>query len=96
MATAEPPSGEFALGEPELRIISIDHLPTFVALEASNEFSDALLNSLLALNDRHTDPVWTRAEKKFKETVNKLPEPYKSRSLIELEPENAKNKDDLI
>ncbi|KAK3941736.1 saccharopine dehydrogenase [Diplogelasinospora grovesii] len=59
---------------PELTVISIDHLPTLVAREASDEFSSLLLPSLLALNSRNTEGVWTRAEKLYKEKVKELPQ----------------------
>ena len=58
---------------PELRIIAIDHLPTMIAREASDEYSKLLLPSLLELKNRHTDGVWTRAEKTFHDRVAELP-----------------------
>lgn len=58
---------------PELRIIAIDHLPTMIAREASDEYSGLLLPSLLELKDRQTAGVWTRAEKTFQERVAELP-----------------------
>ncbi|RYP57835.1 hypothetical protein DL769_009243 [Monosporascus sp. CRB-8-3] len=54
---------------PEVRIIAIDHLPTLIARESSDEYSSLLLPSLLTLNKRDTEGVWTRAEKIFKEKV---------------------------
>ncbi|KAK2593347.1 Saccharopine dehydrogenase [Conoideocrella luteorostrata] len=58
---------------PEIRIISIDHLPTMVARESSDEYSSLLLPSLLTLNRRDTEGVWTRAEKTFRDRVAELP-----------------------
>lgn len=58
---------------PELRIIAIDHLPTMIAREASDEYSGLLLPSLLELKNRETDGVWTRAEKTFRDRVAELP-----------------------
>ncbi|OAQ97592.1 hypothetical protein LLEC1_03516 [Akanthomyces lecanii] len=58
---------------PELRIIAIDHLPTMIAREASDEYSGLLLPSLLELKDRQTAGVWTRAEKTFRDRVAELP-----------------------
>lgn len=58
---------------PELRIIAIDHLPTMIAREASDEYSGLLLPSLLELKNRQTDGVWTRAEKTFRDRVAELP-----------------------
>ncbi|RYP83583.1 hypothetical protein DL770_005367 [Monosporascus sp. CRB-9-2] len=54
---------------PEVRIIAIDHLPTLIARESSDEYSSLLLPSLLTLDKRDTEGVWTRAEKIFKEKV---------------------------
>lgn len=55
--------------DPELRIVAIDHLPTMIARESSDEFSSLLLPSLLALDRRDTEGVWTRAEKVFNDRV---------------------------
>ncbi|RFU72951.1 saccharopine dehydrogenase [Trichoderma arundinaceum] len=66
-----PASGP--LDGPELRIIAIDHLPTMVARESSDEYSSLLLPSLLTLNRRDVEGVWTRAEKIYREKVAELP-----------------------
>ncbi|SPN97528.1 probable saccharopine dehydrogenase (NAD, L-lysine-forming) [Cephalotrichum gorgonifer] len=58
---------------PELRIIAIDHLPTLVARESSDEFSGLLLPALLTLDRRETEGVWQRAEQVFKDRVAQLP-----------------------
>lgn len=58
---------------PELRIIAIDHLPTMIAREASDEYSGLLIDSLLELKNRQTDGVWTRAEKTYQDRVAELP-----------------------
>ncbi|KAI0398213.1 saccharopine dehydrogenase [Xylariaceae sp. FL0594] len=58
---------------PELRIIAIDHLPTMIAREASDEYSSLLLPSLLKLRERKTEGVWTRAEQTFRDRVAELP-----------------------
>ncbi len=60
-------------GEPPLSVISIDHLPSLLPREASEEFSKALLPHLLELKDWRKDPVWARAEKLFQEKVSTLP-----------------------
>lgn len=52
---------------PLLSVISIDHLPTLLPREASEQFSNDLLPSLLELPRRSTAKVWTDAEKLFKE-----------------------------
>jgi saccharopine dehydrogenase (NAD+, L-lysine-forming) len=52
---------------PLLSVISIDHLPTLLPREASEQFSNDLLPSLLQLPHRGTAKVWTDAEKLFNE-----------------------------
>src|SRR6267154_5470284 len=54
-------------GLPLLSVISIDHLPTLLPREASEQFSNDLLPSLLEFPQRKTAKVWTDAEKLFKE-----------------------------
>jgi saccharopine dehydrogenase (NAD+, L-lysine-forming) len=61
------------LDGPELRIIAIDHLPTMIAREASEEYAGLLLPSLLKLRDREKEGVWTRAEQTYRERVSELP-----------------------
>ncbi|KAL8939023.1 MAG: hypothetical protein Q9211_002929 [Gyalolechia sp. 1 TL-2023] len=58
---------------PELTITSIDHLPSLVAREASESFSNLLLPSLKALDRRDKEGVWVRAENLFREKVRELP-----------------------
>ncbi|KAH7323144.1 alanine dehydrogenase [Stachybotrys elegans] len=58
--------------DPQVRIIAIDHLPTLIAREASDEYSAGLLPTLLTLDKRDTEGVWTRAEKVFKEKVAEI------------------------
>jgi saccharopine dehydrogenase (NAD+, L-lysine-forming) len=52
---------------PLLSVISIDHLPTLLPREASEQFSNDLLPSLLELPGRKTAKVWTDAERLFNE-----------------------------
>ncbi|KAJ3541847.1 hypothetical protein NM208_g4406 [Fusarium decemcellulare] len=66
-----PASGH--IDGPELRIIAIDHLPTMVARESSDEYSSLLLPSLLTLDRRDTEGVWKRAEQVYREKVSELP-----------------------
>ncbi|KAJ6604378.1 hypothetical protein DFH09DRAFT_1122490 [Mycena vulgaris] len=54
---------------PGLSVISIDHLPTLLPREASEQFSSDLLPSLLEFPDRQTARVWTDAEKLFKDKL---------------------------
>ncbi|KJZ77287.1 Saccharopine dehydrogenase [Hirsutella minnesotensis 3608] len=56
-----------------LDVISIDHLPSMLPREASEAFSEGLLESLLQLRDRKTSRVWADAEKLFNEKVALLP-----------------------
>ena len=53
-------------GNPPLSVISIDHLPTLLPREASEQFSGDLLPSLLQFP---TSRVWGDAEKLFNEKV---------------------------
>lgn len=50
-------------------MISIDHLPTLLPREASEQFSADLLPSLLELPNRNTARVWTDAERLYKEKL---------------------------
>jgi len=52
-----------------LTVISIDHLPTLLPREASEQFSADLLPSLLELPNRQTAKVWTEAEALFKQKL---------------------------
>lgn len=63
------------LGNPDLplTVISIDHLPSLIPRESSEQFSKALLPSLLQLKDRANARVWKQAEELFKHHVSTLP-----------------------
>ena len=50
-------------------MISIDHLPTLLPREASEQFSADLLPSLLELKDKDSARVWREAENLFKEKM---------------------------
>ncbi|KAJ5287638.1 Saccharopine dehydrogenase [Penicillium angulare] len=63
---------------PPLSVISIDHLPSLLPRESSEQFSEALLPSLLQLKDRTTARVWKQAEELFEEKVATLPETLRS------------------
>ncbi|KZT06814.1 Formate/glycerate dehydrogenase catalytic domain-like protein [Laetiporus sulphureus 93-53] len=56
-------------GNPPLSVISIDHLPTLLPREASEQFSSDLLPSLLEFPNRQTAPVWLNAEKLFRQKL---------------------------
>jgi saccharopine dehydrogenase (NAD+, L-lysine-forming) len=47
-------------------VISIDHLPTLLPRESSEQFSLDLMPTLLQLPDRATAPVWVNAENLFR------------------------------
>jgi len=63
---------------PPMSVISIDHLPTLLPREASEQFSQDLLPSLLEFPQRETVPVWANAKKLFEE---KLAEAVKEEGL---------------
>ena len=56
-------------GNPSLSVVSIDHLPTLLPREASEQFSSDLLPSLLELPQRETARVWVEAETLFKKKL---------------------------
>ena len=59
-------------------MVSIDHLPTLLPREASEQFSANLLPSLLELPNRQTARVWMEAEKLYR---TKLAEAVKAEGL---------------
>ncbi|KAI5833735.1 Formate/glycerate dehydrogenase catalytic domain-like protein [Schizophyllum commune Tattone D] len=61
---------ETGAGNPPLSVISIDHLPTLLPREASEQFSHDLLPSLLEFPNRDKARVWTDAEKLFREKLS--------------------------
>ncbi|RYP62247.1 hypothetical protein DL770_009623 [Monosporascus sp. CRB-9-2] len=61
------------IDSPELRVTAIDHLPTLVARESSEEYSSLLLPSLLTLDRRDREGVWKRAEQTYRGRVKELP-----------------------
>jgi saccharopine dehydrogenase (NAD+, L-lysine-forming) len=60
-----------------MTVISIDHLPTLLPREASEQFSADLLPSLLELKNRHEARVWTEAETLFKKMLAEAKEELK-------------------
>jgi saccharopine dehydrogenase (NAD+, L-lysine-forming) len=56
-------------GNPPMVVISIDHLPTLLPREASEQFSSDLLPTLTAFPERQSNSVWVGAEKLFKEKL---------------------------
>ncbi|KAJ2468396.1 Saccharopine dehydrogenase [Coemansia sp. RSA 2322] len=55
-----------------LQLCSIDHLPTMLPRESSNQFALDLLPTLQQLPNRSAAPVWTRAEKLFHDKVQSI------------------------
>lgn len=60
--------------DPPLTVISIDHLPSLLPRESSEAFSQALMPSLVQLQDRSSSKVWQQAKQLFKDKVLTLPE----------------------
>ncbi|RHZ81060.1 hypothetical protein Glove_124g23 [Diversispora epigaea] len=70
-STFDNPTVEVETKNPHpLEIISIDHLPTLLPRESSEQFSRDLLPSLIQLSERNTANVWIGAEKLFKEKAS--------------------------
>ncbi|CAA7266621.1 unnamed protein product [Cyclocybe aegerita] len=69
--TFDKPTVPVDVGEakPPLSVVSIDHLPTLLPREASEQFSSDLLPSLLEFPTRATARVWTEAEQLFREKL---------------------------
>ena len=59
-------------------MVSIDHLPTLLPREASEQFSANLLPSLLELPNRQNARVWVEAESLYR---TKLAEAVKAEGL---------------
>lgn len=57
-----------------LDVISIDHLPSLLPKESSEEYGKDLLPWLLKLEGRESEEVWRGAEKVFREKLKELEE----------------------
>lgn len=57
---------------PSLEVCSIDHLPTLLPREASQQFSNDLLPTLLQLKNLDQSKIWSDARDLFTEMVNKI------------------------
>ncbi|CAG8772924.1 4666_t:CDS:2, partial [Cetraspora pellucida] len=53
-----------------LDVISIDHLPTLLPKESSEQFTNDLLPSLLELSNRDTAKVWVDVEMLFRQKAS--------------------------
>lgn len=58
--------------EQSLSMVSINHLPTLVAREASEDFAGQLLPSLKMLDRRQEEGVWVSAERVFREKAEEM------------------------
>ena len=67
ITTFEKPTTRLFEGENPLDLIAIDHLPSLLPKESSEDFCEQLLPHLLQLGN---SPVWQRAEKIFEEKLN--------------------------
>ncbi|KAF8634005.1 hypothetical protein AX15_001179 [Amanita polypyramis BW_CC] len=61
-------------GNPPLSVISIDHLPTLLPREASEQFSADLVPALLEYPKRQSARVWEDAERLFRRKVDEAVE----------------------
>ena len=59
-----------SVGKAPLSVISIDHLPTLLPREASEQFSSDLLPTLLEFPNRRGSRVWVEAETLFREKLS--------------------------
>ncbi|KAI9611394.1 hypothetical protein H4Q26_008344 [Puccinia striiformis f. sp. tritici PST-130] len=59
-------------GVPSLEVCSIDHLPTLLPREASEQFSNDLLPTLLQLKTMDRSKVWTEARDLFHKMANSI------------------------
>lgn len=59
-------------GLPSLEVCSIDHLPTLLPREASEQFSNDLLPTLLQLKTMDQSKVWTEAKDLFHKMANSI------------------------
>lgn len=62
-------AADIDVGSPPLQVISIDHLPTLLPREASEQFSADLLPSLMEFPDREQARVWMDAKKLYEKKV---------------------------
>jgi saccharopine dehydrogenase (NAD+, L-lysine-forming) len=62
-------AADIDVGSPPLQVISIDHLPTLLPREASEQFSADLLPSLLEFPNRERARVWMDAKKLYEKKV---------------------------
>jgi len=56
-------------GNPPMTVVSIDHLPTLLPREASEQFSSDLLPSLMEFPRRNEKRVWTDAQALFRQKL---------------------------
>ena len=69
--TFADPLQRVVAGENPLDLIAIDHLPSLLPKESSEDFSDQLLPHLLNLSDTRNE-VWSGARRKFEQALGDL------------------------
>ena len=70
ITTFDKPTHQILKGKNPVDLIAIDHLPSFLPRESSNDFSEQLFPFLLQLNDpEKTNSVWSRAKETFLEHI---------------------------
>lgn len=65
LTTFDKPTTTTLVGD--VKVIAIDHLPTFLPRESSDAFCHDLLDSLKKLTEYPKEPVWSRAIQLYKE-----------------------------
>ena len=69
--TFEEPVISLPIEDPRLDIIAIDHLPSMLPLESSQDYSQQLVQALLTL-DEPTKGVWGRALDQFNRHMRRI------------------------
>ncbi|MEE8410798.1 MAG: saccharopine dehydrogenase [Myxococcota bacterium] len=71
--TMQDPAIDLDFGEPPLALTAIDHLPSLLPLESSEDFSEQLFDHLVDLLDSgDLPPVWLRAQRTFETAIAAL------------------------
>ncbi|MEM8646615.1 MAG: saccharopine dehydrogenase [Pseudomonadota bacterium] len=65
------PTTRVSAGPPPLDLIAIDHLPSMLPLESSEDYSSQLIDALLAL-DKPDEGVWARALGEYTKHINSV------------------------
>lgn len=65
------PTTRVLAGPPPLDLIAIDHLPSMLPLESSEDYSSQLISALLTL-DKPDEGVWARALQEYNKHINSV------------------------